>query len=71
MVVFRAQEIHRDQEGGRTQLRFQVEDTGPGIPEEELEVIFDPFGQGSVGLKAGGNRAWAHHLEAHSGGHGG
>ncbi|ACZ19603.1 PAS/PAC sensor hybrid histidine kinase [Thermanaerovibrio acidaminovorans DSM 6589] len=54
MVVLRAQEIHRDQEGGRTQLRFQVEDTGPGIPEEELEVIFDPFGQGSVGLKAGG-----------------
>jgi two-component system, OmpR family, sensor kinase len=32
-------------------LRFQVEDRGPGIPDNELERIFDPF----VGRGAGGS----------------
>jgi CheY-like chemotaxis protein len=30
-------------------LTFEVSDTGPGIPESELETIFDPFIQSQVG----------------------
>jgi CheY-like chemotaxis protein len=33
-------------------LHFQVEDTGPGIPAEDLDRIFDVFGQTEVGLSA-------------------
>ncbi len=32
-------------EGGRGVLRFQVEDTGIGIPPQELDEIFQPFEQ--------------------------
>lgn len=31
--------------GGETKLRFDVVDTGMGIPAEKLELIFDPFVQ--------------------------
>lgn len=31
-------------------LAFEVEDTGPGIPQEEIELLFQPFQQTSTGL---------------------
>jgi signal transduction histidine kinase/DNA-binding response OmpR family regulator len=36
-------------------LRFEVEDTGPGIPEGDVEKIFESFvqGQGMTGVKGG------------------
>jgi signal transduction histidine kinase len=39
---------------GNGRLRMEVEDTGPGIPEEELERLFVPFEQGSLGAGKGG-----------------
>lgn len=46
---------------GRRLLRFEVEDTGPGVPEEARELIFEPFRQhwGAARRRAGENRpAW-------------
>jgi signal transduction histidine kinase len=49
--------------GGRVRVRvgregeqvvFDIEDTGPGIPPEERETIFDRYTQGSRGRAAGG-----------------
>jgi len=34
---------------GEEILRFEVEDTGPGIAPQELEVVFDPFVQAAAG----------------------
>jgi osomolarity two-component system, sensor histidine kinase SLN1 len=31
-------------------FQFEVEDTGPGIPEEQQQRIFEPFVQGDLGL---------------------
>jgi osomolarity two-component system sensor histidine kinase SLN1 len=31
-------------------FQFEVEDTGPGIPEDQQEKIFEPFVQGDLGL---------------------
>jgi signal transduction histidine kinase/ActR/RegA family two-component response regulator len=35
--------------------RFEVEDTGPGIPHETRDSIFEPFQQGSSGNHKGGS----------------
>jgi len=35
-------------------LMFEVEDSGPGIPEEDMENIFDSFSQSKAGVEAGG-----------------
>lgn len=43
-VVIRARS--KPMENGRIELELQVEDSGPGIPEEQLEAIFDSFVQG-------------------------
>src|SRR6185503_9872213 len=38
--------LARDGDGpGPVVVRFEVEDTGPGIPRERLEAIFQPFEQ--------------------------
>jgi PAS domain S-box-containing protein len=43
-------------QGGPKSLRlfFEVEDTGPGIPEEDTVKIFDAFQQTETGVRAGG-----------------
>jgi PAS domain S-box-containing protein len=33
----------------KTVLHFEIEDTGPGIAPEELEAVFDPFVQATMG----------------------
>ncbi|HTK97690.1 MAG TPA: ATP-binding protein [Pseudomonadales bacterium] len=40
-----ALKVHAASEGAGTQLEFEVEDTGIGIPKKELTRIFEPFHQ--------------------------
>ncbi|TYB33831.1 MAG: PAS domain S-box protein [Flexistipes sinusarabici] len=42
------------EENKAVNLMFEVEDSGPGIPEEDLENIFDSFSQSQAGVEAGG-----------------
>ncbi len=42
---------YREEETG-SRLMFEVEDSGPGIAAEELEVLFDAFAQTAAGQKA-------------------
>ncbi len=41
--------------GGPPSLLVEVEDTGPGIPPEDMKKIFDPFRQSDAGKRAGGS----------------
>lgn len=41
-------------EQGLAHLRAVVSDNGPGVPEDRLQTIFDPFHQTEEGLKLGG-----------------
>ena len=36
----------------KVHLRFEVEDTGPGIKQEDIDHIFDPFVQDKTGLES-------------------
>ncbi|MBU8893675.1 MAG: tetratricopeptide repeat protein [Bacteroidales bacterium] len=38
-------------QGGRKLLKFFVRDTGPGIPEDKIDIIFDRFNQVNDGRK--------------------
>ncbi|MEC9492061.1 sensor histidine kinase, partial [Flexistipes sp.] len=42
------------EESKAVNLMFEVEDSGPGIPEEDMENIFDSFSQSQAGVEAGG-----------------
>jgi len=42
------------QDNGGKSLQIDVMDTGPGIPPEEIDQIFEEFGQGRAGLDQGG-----------------
>ncbi len=39
-------------ENGKMTIRFEVEDTGPGIAPDELKKLFEPFEQTQTGLKS-------------------
>jgi CheY-like chemotaxis protein/anti-sigma regulatory factor (Ser/Thr protein kinase) len=36
----------------KTKLHFEVEDTGPGMAQDELETVFEPFVQSTAGQQA-------------------
>jgi len=42
--------LKMEPEDGKNKVEIRVRDSGPGIPEEKLGVIFQPFRQGSEGL---------------------
>lgn len=61
-------------EAADASVRIAVEDAGPGVPEEEREVIFDRFSRGSAGGRRGddfgtglGLALIREHLYLHSG----
>ncbi len=44
-VIFRVQPVETERKDNFSPVRFQVKDTGAGIPEDQLEDIFSPFRQ--------------------------
>lgn len=63
-------EVHLSQEAARRRVHITVADSGPGIPESDLEAIFEPFfrsetaGSGGYGL---GLAITRRAIEAHGG----
>jgi signal transduction histidine kinase/ABC-type amino acid transport substrate-binding protein/FixJ family two-component response regulator len=44
----------RNETNSRCVLHFEVEDTGPGIPDHEMGILFQAFGQTAAGAAKGG-----------------
>jgi len=42
-LIIQIENIQTDENGGRSYYRLQFRDTGCGIPDQDLERIFDPF----------------------------
>jgi len=51
-LTVKTAELEVRDEPAHTQLVFEVEDTGPGINEHELEILFDAFVQTQAGKKS-------------------
>ncbi len=50
-IAVRVKHLHENGDGTTAHFRFEVEDTGPGIPADELANLFQPFSQTSVSRK--------------------
>ena len=37
---------------GKCKIQFEIEDTGPGIAQEEMDYLFEAFGQTAIGREA-------------------
>ncbi len=51
-VSLRVSKLHESEESKTQKFLFEVEDTGPGIAPEEMEHVFEAFGQTATGRQA-------------------
>jgi len=72
-IEFRVTTVHRDENSRKSLIRFQVRDTGIGIPENRKNDIFSPFIQLRAGMDktegTGLGLTICHHLTEKMGGH--